>query len=55
MTAVRSLNGRTIARPFETRVISRSRIWSSGGLMMSSAVFSATSGAVIFSRAGPGS
>ena len=49
-----SLSGITTARPCGTRVISRSRIPSSGGLTRSSAELIARSGAVICSRPGPG-
>src|SRR4029077_15155598 len=52
---VLSLNGMTIARPWGTRLISRSRIPSSGGLIRLSAELIASSGARIFSRFGPGS
>ena len=50
--AVLSLSGSTTARPFGTRTISFSRICSSGGLIRSSAEFTARSGALIFSRSG---
>ena len=43
-----------MARPFGTRLISRSRMPSSGGLTRSSAELMASSGALIFSRSGAG-
>ena len=47
--------GITIARPFGTRAISRSRMPSSGGLIRSSAKLIASSGARILGRSGAGS
>jgi hypothetical protein len=48
-------SGNTTAKPFLTRLISLSRMPSSGRLRKSSALFTASIGTWIFSNPGPGS